>query len=124
MQVSLDVASISECALSVVTTVVSTASGNAVIDAGSKTLGLDKGAHGNDSLVGYGVDVETGIVVDRLSEEHGIITGGAAQLRPGDRLRLVPNHACVVTDLTSRLYAVDGDDVIGTYDIDVRGGGY
>jgi D-serine deaminase-like pyridoxal phosphate-dependent protein len=123
MQVALGVARLEECALSVLATVVSTASGNAVIDAGSKTLGLDRGAHGNDSLAGFGVDVATGAVVDRLSEEHGIITGGANRFAVGDQLRVVPNHACVVTNLTPAMYAVDGFQVVGRYDVDVRGGG-
>jgi D-serine deaminase-like pyridoxal phosphate-dependent protein len=124
MQVALGVAALGECSLSVLATVVSTASGNAVIDAGSKVFGLDRGAHGNASLAGFGVDVATGAVVDRLSEEHGIITGGADRFSPGDRLRIIPNHACVVTDLSRTMYAAAGDALVGEYRIDVRGGGH
>jgi len=123
MQIALGVAAVDECALSVLTTVVSTSTGHAVIDAGSKTLGLDKGAHGNDALVGYGLDPESGWIVDRLSEEHGVISDGASRYRVGDVLRLIPNHACVVTDRAAVLYAVADHEIAHSFDVDVRGGG-
>lgn len=123
MQVSLGGASLDECALSVLCTVVSTASGNAVIDAGSKTFGQDRGAHGNLGVEGFGIGLDGKTRLDRLSEEHGVITGGASWLEPGDRLQLVPNHACIVADLARVLHAVDGDRVVGSFAVDVRGGG-
>jgi D-serine deaminase-like pyridoxal phosphate-dependent protein len=123
MQIALGVAAVDECALSVLTTVVSTSTGHAVIDAGSKTLGLDKGAHGNDALVGYGLDPESGWIVNRLSEEHGVISDGASRYRVGDVLRLIPNHACVVTDRAAVLYAVADHEIVHRFGVDVRGGG-
>jgi D-serine deaminase-like pyridoxal phosphate-dependent protein len=122
-QVELGVATLEECALTVLTTVVSTVGGNAVIDSGSKTLGLDRGAHGNNATDGYGLIESRGMIVDRLSEEHGVISGGAPRLRAGERLRIVPNHACVVTNLTDAMYLVDGDEVVSRLEVDVRGGG-
>jgi D-serine deaminase-like pyridoxal phosphate-dependent protein len=123
MQVSLGGASLDECALSVLCTVVSTASGNAVIDAGSKTFGQDRGAHGNLGVEGFGIGLDGSTRVDRLSEEHGIISDGAAWLEPGARLRLIPNHACIVADLAQVLHAVDGEQVVDSFAVDVRGGG-
>ena len=74
MQVALGTTDLDHCALSVVTTVVShQESGRAVIDAGAKALALDKGlgiaARGHGWVMGY-----PGIVVEKLSEEHGWLT--------------------------------------------------
>jgi D-serine deaminase-like pyridoxal phosphate-dependent protein len=122
-QVHLKVADLSQCALSVLASVVSATGGRAVIDAGSKVFGLDQGAHGQRALEGFGFDIEQELRVDWLSEEHGVIEGGASRLRPGDRVRLVPNHACVVANLARALVGVRGDDVVEEIAIDAPGGG-
>src|SRR5699024_7307685 len=54
VQVGLGVATKEECALTVKTSVVSVKKDRVVLDAGSKTLALDRGAHGNDSIQGHG----------------------------------------------------------------------
>lgn len=92
-------ASFDQCALNVLTTVVSTPTPDrAVIDAGSKILTSDL-----FGLEGHGVVVDhPGLLVSRLSEEHGVIGaegGGATGLSVGDRLRIVPNHCCVVSNM-------------------------
>lgn len=86
-----------DCALTVLATVVSVPSDNrAIVDAGSKTLTSDL-----LGLTGYGhVLGRDDIVIDQLSEEHGrLISTGPIGLRVGDRVRIVPNHACVVTNM-------------------------
>lgn len=86
-----------ECALSVLATVVSVPAANrAIIDAGSKTLTSDL-----LGLSGYGHVLGRGdITIDQLSEEHGrLVCAGAIGLAIGDRVRIVPNHACVVTNM-------------------------
>jgi len=122
-QVHLGVATLDRCALTVVATVISTQAGRAVIDAGSKVFALDRGGHGSASLDGYGVDVATGTTVSWLSEEHGVIDDPGARLRVGERLRIVPNHACVVTNLAAEIVGVRGGDVEATFSVDARGGG-
>lgn len=122
-QVHLGVARLDQCALTVVATVVSTHAGRAVIDAGSKVFALDRGGHGSASLDGYGIDVGTGITVSWLSEEHGVIDDRAGRLRVGDRLRFVPNHACVVTNLATSIVGIRHDAVEATFTIDAPGGG-
>ncbi|MBI5088913.1 MAG: alanine racemase [Actinobacteria bacterium] len=122
-QVHLGVATIEECSLSVIATVVSAHQGRAVIDAGSKVFGLDRGGHGTASIEGFGVDTVTGLTVSWLSEEHGVITDPDGRLRVGDRVDVVPNHACVVTNLTAVLYGVRGGAIETTFTIDARGGG-
>ena len=48
-----------------------------MIDAGSKTFGLDKGAHGADRRDGLRPAIGVEGTLDRLSEEHGILRGPA-----------------------------------------------
>ena len=56
MQVALGTAGLEECSLSMLATVISRPDpGRAVIDAGSKVLGLDKGGHGFESVKGFGM---------------------------------------------------------------------
>jgi D-serine deaminase-like pyridoxal phosphate-dependent protein len=127
MQVGLGSAHLEDCALSVLSTVISRpANDRAVIDAGSKTFALDRGAHGLEALRGYGVDRSAGLVVDRLSEEHGILQltpDEEARVCVGSRLRLVPNHACTVANLADRLVGVRGGVVTEILPVMVRGGG-
>ncbi|HEY2595877.1 MAG TPA: alanine racemase, partial [Chloroflexota bacterium] len=96
MQVALGVTTRETCAQTVLATVISRPTPERIIvDAGSKTFALDKGAHGLEALDGFGEDVQNGLVLERLSEEHGILTTPAAsELAVGTRLRFLTNHAC------------------------------
>ncbi len=98
-----------DCALTVLATVVSTPAPNrAIIDAGSKILTSDLlGLTGHGHVLG-----RPNLVVDQLSEEHGrlIAPDGVTGLRVGDRLRIVPNHACVVTNMVDAVHVVRGGE--------------
>ncbi len=102
----------SHLALSVLSTVVSANARHAIVDAGSKTLSSDRGAHGADGLSGYGrafalteaAGREAPLTVAKLSEEHGFVVLGGARLQPGDRLQIFPNHACPVVNLARQFY--------------------
>ena len=132
MQVALGAASLDDCALTVLTTVVSTqttpdGTDRAFVDAGKKVFTTDTG-YGTD---GHGIalaDAEQmrphpGLRVDRLSEEHGWLTVDApADLTVGDRLRIVPNHACVTVATQDRLHVVDGETVVDAWTVDARRG--
>ena len=108
----LGLASPSHLALSVLTTVVSANSRYAIVDAGSKTLSSDRGAHGADGLSGFGrafalADAavrEAPLTVAKLSEEHGFVALAGAGLQPGERLQIFPNHACPVVNLARQFY--------------------
>jgi len=124
VQVALGMATQSECALTVLAAIISNPeSGIFIIDAGSKTLGLDKGAHGNTSIKGYGIikhHPEAEVI--SLSEEVGKISVSAnSDLKVGEKIEIIPNHACVVNNLTSRLITHHDDVVTGTIEIDMRG---
>jgi D-serine deaminase-like pyridoxal phosphate-dependent protein len=63
------------------------------------------------------------LIVERLSEEHATVRvrAGADALVPGDRVRVLPNHACVVSNLVDRAWLVDGSEVVGELPIAARG---
>ena len=95
--VAAGVAGWADCALTVLATVVSAPTDRrAVIDAGSKVLTSDlMGLDGHGHVLG-----RDDLRVDQLSEEHGrVVSDGPHGLSVGDRLRIVPNHACVVTNM-------------------------
>jgi D-serine deaminase-like pyridoxal phosphate-dependent protein len=127
MQIALGSAHLEDCSLSVLSTVISRpAPDRAVIDAGSKTFALDRGAHGMDALRGYGLDRSMGVIVDRLSEEHGVLeltSDEDVRVRVGALLRLIPNHACTVANLAETLVGVRDGVVTEVLPVLVRGGG-
>ena len=124
LQVALGSATAEDCALTVATTVVSRPTAErAVIDAGSKTLGLDRGAHSSSLLTDFGSLVGVPGRLVRLSEEHGILEIPAdSPLAVGDRIRVVPNHVCSVTNL-GRLFHGHRDGIVEeVMTIDAAGG--
>jgi len=124
MQVALGAARSEECALRVITTVISrpTAS-RIVVDGGSKTFALDRGAHGLETLVGFGQDDAQGLILERLSEEHGVLEAASTSVVVGDRLCFQVNHACTVANLADLLVGVRDGRVAELMPVLVRGGG-
>jgi len=100
-------------ALSLWTTVISVhAGGWAVLDAGLKALGMD---HGNPTVVDAG---DCWFV----SDEH--ITFGTRAERPvavGDKVRVLPAHVDPTVALHERMLVVEGQDVVDTWAVDLRG---
>jgi len=124
MQVALGVVSLKDCALTVLVRVISRPrTDRAVLDAGSKTFALDRGAHGMEGVAGYGQEREHGLILQRLSEEHAVIEDIDQRIDVGDRLRIVPNHACTVANLADTLVGVRGERVCEVMPVLVRGGG-
>jgi D-threonine aldolase len=94
-------------ALFVLATVVSSAAGWSVADAGLKAMGMD---HGPPELAGAQVWF--------CSDEHTTF----APVRPaGDRVRLVPGHIDPTMAYHERAYLIDGDEVVDVWPIDLRG---
>ena len=134
-QVSLGAATLDDCALTVLATVVSKpAADRIILDCGSKTLTNDQ-ARGITSAAGYGAvlagstdngdwarEVDGALTIERLSEEHATVrvTGGTP-LEPGDRVRVLPNHSCVVSNLVDVVRLVEGEEVIDTLPVAARG---
>jgi D-serine deaminase-like pyridoxal phosphate-dependent protein len=130
-QVGLGVASYDECAMTVLARVVSKpAADRVVLDCGSKTLTND-GARGFGDTSGYGLvlapghrnDPIEGLLIERLSEEHAVVLarGGRTPLEPGDLVRVLPNHSCVVTNLVDEIVLTEGDEVAEVVPVTARG---
>jgi D-serine deaminase-like pyridoxal phosphate-dependent protein len=100
-------------ALTVLATVISVSSqGWAVADAGLKAFGMD---HGNPSIADL-----AGATVWFLSDEH--VTFSCDPLpQVGDRIRLVPAHVDPTVAYHESLHLVEGERVIDTWEVDMRG---
>ncbi|MBE0531816.1 MAG: D-TA family PLP-dependent enzyme [Rhodospirillales bacterium] len=114
------VCTVADCALNVLATVVSRpTAGRAIIDAGSKALTSDL-----LGLDGHGFIPELPEAsIHALSEEHGFVDlgNGTGQPSVGDKIRVIPNHACVVSNLVDRVYAIRGGKVSGILRVQARG---
>jgi D-serine deaminase-like pyridoxal phosphate-dependent protein len=111
-----------DCALRVQTTVVSTSlPGRFVIDAGAKTLSEAAPPAGLD---GFGAIVgREDLRLAALSEEHGHgeALGGWAGVEVGERLEVIPNHACTCVNLHDRIYGARGGVVEAEMPVVARG---
>ncbi len=120
MQVSFGHGTLADCALTVRATVVSRPTATrAVLDTGSKALAADTCA-----LPGYGHIVEyPEAVITTLSEEHGAVDLTACATRPavGDVVSVIPNHACVVSNLFDVVQLVRDGLVVEILPVAARG---
>lgn len=133
-QVALGVVPTTDCALTVLTTVVSRqrslrGKDKLFLDAGKKILTSDQrfGAAGYGQIL-YNLHKmlpQPHTRITSLSEEHAWVqVAGGATLDVGDRVQILPNHACVVVHTQPYLYVVDGEEVIATWQTDARDGGH
>ena len=107
----------SQIALTVEATIVFSARTHAVANAGSKMLGTDR----QDWTDGYGrIAGHPDARIPALSEHHATITG--ADLREGDRIRIIPNHVCNVANLVDELWVENGS--LDQMPVDARGRNY
>jgi D-serine deaminase-like pyridoxal phosphate-dependent protein len=119
MQVAAGAATWDDCALTVLATVVSRPTAHRIVlDSGSKALSSDIG-----NLSGYGLIAGTEHVIKFLNEEHGVIEMATPSDTPrvGDRVRVIPNHVCVVSNLFDRVNLIRGAEVIETVPVAARG---
>ena len=135
------------CALTVLTTVVSTAhASHAVIDAGYKTFGMDSLIRHRDApgfywegkpSFGY-VQGRPDLWFGRLGAESGVVyyasaaegmssgrpvSGSSERLCLGERLRIVPNNAALVVNLHDRAYGVRDGEIESVIPVTGRGAG-
>jgi D-serine deaminase-like pyridoxal phosphate-dependent protein len=128
-QVAIGAASLSDCALTVLATVVTKHDDRLIFDSGSKTLASDvaRGAAAGYGAVFTSVEdasaLDEGLVIERLSEEHATvrIIAGDTRLQVGDRVRILPNHSCVVSNLVDDIALVDGTTVVDRIPVAARG---
>jgi len=112
------VATEADCALQVLTTVVSNpVRERAVIDGGTKTFSAD-GAMPRGLVLGF-----PGAEIYQTNEEHGYLDIGNCDPRPsiGDRIRVIPNHVCVTVNLHNQVYGCRGNEVEQIWSVAARG---
>ena len=111
-----------DCAAYVLATVVSTSRpGQIIIDGGSKTFSSDKLSSGGP---GHGRLMEApGALFHKMNEEHGFVdlTGVERSFRVGEKVRVIPNHVCVVMNLHEYAYGVRNGFVEEVWRVDARG---
>jgi D-serine deaminase-like pyridoxal phosphate-dependent protein len=63
------------------------------------------------------------LAIERLSEEHAVVgvASGSTPLEPGDLVRVLPNHACPVSNLVDCVRLVEGREVVDTLAVAARG---
>ena len=106
--------------MTILATVVSRpAAGRAVIDAGVKTLTSDLLGFADYGLVVGFPDA----VIRALSEEHGVIDISACNDFPGigEKIRIIPNHTCVVTNMFDTMVFHRDGVVTRVEDVAARG---
>jgi D-serine deaminase-like pyridoxal phosphate-dependent protein len=116
-------ASLSDCAFTILATVVSRPTEDrAILDSGSKTLSSDVMPPGKGEGYGFLPDYPDAIVTS-LKEEHGIVDLSKCSARPeiGERVRVIPNHVCVVTNLHNEVHLHRDGEVLATLPVLLRG---
>lgn len=122
-QVVLGSCAASECAVTVLSTVVSVPEGaqHSVIDAGALALSVEA-SHPLAPQASMGEiyqDYDRGRLADDLrvtsvSQEHGIVSG---RLKVGERVRILPNHSCLAVACHDQAWVVEGEAVVGRWKI-------
>lgn len=103
----------------VLSTVVSSREGLAVVDAGVKTCGVDQG------MPKVALSGEPAFKVEEIvaSEEHFQLHNPSKPLIPGDRVMIYPGHCCSTVNLHDKIYLVRGNKVVDRLLITARGCG-
>lgn len=105
-----------ECAISVLTTIVSRPLPNVITtDAGLKKITSDAGL----PLVKH----EPGLTCAALNEEHCILKRGASarDIQVGEKLELIPFHGGTTINLYERMYGIRSGQVQAVFEISARG---
>jgi D-serine deaminase-like pyridoxal phosphate-dependent protein len=124
-QASIGSCSLSDCAFSVLVTVVGQYPdrNKLVVDGGSLAFSLDPGPRHADPECGYGSFITTDgrrpmpeLRLVSMSQEHGQIYGRGPidfeRYPVGSQLRIVPNHSCLAAAMFDRYHVVREDHVL------------
>ncbi len=119
-QVQLGACAIADVALTVLASVVSSqpSARHSVVDAGALSLSKDPGPSWqkpatfgeiySDYTAG---ELSTDVRVVSLSQEHGILS---AALGVGERVRILPNHSCLVVPHFEHYVLARGEEIVGS----------
>jgi D-serine deaminase-like pyridoxal phosphate-dependent protein len=120
--VAQGVAAWTDCAASLLVTVVSSNGDRMMIDGGSKTFSSDGLSGAAEATFGRIVEIPQA-KFHRMNEEHGFVElrDAGKSYRPGARLNVIPNHICVAMNLQERVYGVRGGHVEAIWTVAARG---
>lgn len=111
---------VDQCAMQIISTIISRpTTERGILDAGSKTLSSDL-----MGLTGHGLILEyPEAQIYQLSEEHGHVDFSACVTKPtiGERVTIIPNHCCVVSNLFNQMVGVRNEQVEAVWDVVARG---
>jgi D-serine deaminase-like pyridoxal phosphate-dependent protein len=111
-------ASLEDCALRVLVTVVSTAvPGQCVVDGGTKTFSSD--ATVNVGTYGLFPD-RPGWTMVKMNEEHGYVRNDSAA-KIGEKIWVVPSHVCTTVNMHDEIAYGRAGRVEGTFRVAARG---
>lgn len=121
-QVTLGSCELSDCAVTVLASVVSSSPerGQCVIDAGALALSKDLGPpgdaphYGRVRVSGEGSELHPETRVVSVSQEHGIVN---ASLPVGAEVRVLPNHSCLTVAHFDAFTLVRGTQILGSWKI-------
>ena len=117
--VEKEICSEDQVALTVLATVVSTPTKTrAIIDAGSKVLTTDLfGMKDHGRIVNF-----PDLRIVQLTEEHGtIVSDQSTNLEIGQKIQIIPNHACVVTNMLDEVTVITEERNLGNMQVIGRG---
>jgi len=122
-QVALGSALLDDCALAVVASVIDVSSSCAVVlDCGSKSLPAEVMT---GRTTGFGTVLgHPDLQIVKLFEEHGLARSETPHgLVVGDRIAIVPNHACTCANLHDEYLVIDEEgDLVDRWDVLARRG--
>jgi D-serine deaminase-like pyridoxal phosphate-dependent protein len=125
-QATLGSCSFEDTALTVLAAVIHKNAKKLVVDAGAIAMSKDRGPVGLDPSCGYGrvLDLEgneTGMRVTGMSQEHGEIEAAEseafANIKVGDRLRILANHSCLTAAQHSHYNVIENGDIVDRWEI-------
>jgi D-serine deaminase-like pyridoxal phosphate-dependent protein len=109
-----------DCSLKITCTVVSRPTADrGILDGGSKTFSSDLlGLEGHGLILEYPEAVYYG-----QSEEHGHVDFSQCARKPeiGERVTVIPNHCCVISNLFNQMVGIRGDKVEVIWPVAARG---
>ena len=111
-----------DCAVRVMTTVVSTCvPGQVIVDAGSKVFSSDLLSSGPKRGHGRIMEVE-GAGLSKLNEEHGFVEASDYRaFAVGQVLSVIPNHVCTCINMHDEIYTSRRGEITGTWKVAARG---
>ena len=110
-----------DCAMRIISTVVCRPDDHsAIIDAGTKTLTSDS-FPAMGARYGYILDHED-VLICKLNEEHGFLKSECKMpFNIGEKIAIIPNHACVTSNLCDQIYGFHSGVFSKMLKIDARG---